>query len=58
MSDHINLPLSEHGRDYVNALLAAAIVRATMPKLYPNEVNAVLTVLPDRAVNADVQPKR
>jgi hypothetical protein len=46
--DYINLPLSEHGRDYVSALLAAAILRAVMPTLWPKEVNNVLAILPER----------
>jgi hypothetical protein len=46
--DYINMPLNEHTRDYVSALLSAAILRAVLPRLLPREVDAVWTVVPKR----------
>jgi hypothetical protein len=46
--DHINLPLNDYTRSYVDALLAAAILRVALPRLRPREADAIWTVMPER----------
>jgi hypothetical protein len=42
------MPLNDYTRRYIDALFAAAILRANLPRMRQPEVDAIWTVMPER----------
>jgi hypothetical protein len=51
--DHFNLPLNDYTRAYLEAVLAAGIIRAVLPRMRPREIDAIWSVMPERPVITD-----